>query len=155
MAITSNDCLLILYDMQEKGIDAKNYITKAINSEFPTVELIQFINKNRQFDLQKFYEKLRKSYNNKKSILYKNIVKEDLPSQELLTTLASLQLQTLLFAKTVKDKQMFLKHARFQELSKCMLNYAKKYDLIPCIEILKLVKADLKLFQYVKKKDEK
>ncbi len=153
MAITSDDCLLILYEMQQKGIDTKQYVSKALQSDIPTIEIIEFINKNRQFDLQKFYEKLRKSYNDKRSILYKNIVKEDLPTQEIMTTLASLSLQILLFSKTVTDKQMFLNHARFQEISKCMLNYAKKYDLIPCVELLKLVKADLKLFEYIKNKE--
>ena len=49
-----------------------------------------------------------------------------------LTTLGSLQLQILLFANKLENKQMFLRHMRFEEISKCLLNYAMTQDLIPC-----------------------
>lgn len=42
-----------------------------------------------------------------------------------LTTLASLQLQILLYANKLEEKQMFLRHMRFEEISKVLLNYGK------------------------------
>lgn len=111
--------------------------------------VIKFINSHRPFEANKFYEKIRKSYNDKKSTLYRNIVKENLDDpNDVLTTLASLNLQILLYSKNVDDKQMFLRHMRFEEICAALLNYSKKYDLVPCIKLLQRIKADLKAFQY-------
>ena len=72
--ITKNDCILLLTELEERGIDTKSALREAI-SQGPTISVIKFINDNRQLDLTTFYEKIRKSYNNKKSSLYINIVK--------------------------------------------------------------------------------
>ena len=72
----------------------------------PDIETIKFINDNRELNVRKFYEKLRKSYNQKRSNLYINIVRENrdkVDPKELVITLASLQLQILLFNKTLDD----------------------------------------------------
>ena len=100
-----------------------------------------------------FYEKIRKNYNQKKSQLYKNIVISDEVEfpQDVLTTLASLSLQILLFARESKDQQMFMQHARFQEIQECLLEYSKTYDLIPCINLLKVIKIDMKALEYITK----
>ena len=149
MAIAKQDCLLLLTELQDTGIDCIPVLQKLIK-EGPTLEILKFINDNRQLDVTTFYEKLRKSYNNKKSKLYINIVKEDFTNpKEMLTTLASLNLQILLFAKNVKDVNLFLKHCRFEEINMCLYNYAKTYDFIPCQKLLKLIKADLKVLETV------
>ena len=54
------------------------------------------------------------------------------------------QLQILLFAKNAKDRQMFLRHSRAEEISLVLNNYFKTYDITPCLKLLKYVKADLK-----------
>lgn len=69
------------------------------------MEVLKFINNYKPFDLINFYEKLRKSYNNKKSTLYINIMKEVEDPQTVLTTLNSYSLQALLFSKDLEDKQ--------------------------------------------------
>ena len=89
----------------------------------PDIETIKFINDNRELNVRKFYEKLRKSYNQKRSNLYINIVRENrdkVDPKELVITLASLQLQILLFNKTLDDID-FLRNARFDEIGKVLL----------------------------------
>ena len=93
---------------------------------------------------------LRKNYNHKRSNLYINLVKETLNSPtEVLITLSSLNLQILLFAKKLSDDKMFLKHSRAEEITQVLNNYYKTYDLIPCLKLLKLIKADLVAFEQI------
>ena len=72
--ITKNDCYLLLSELNEKGVDTSSPIKDLMSSTSPSIDVIKFINDNRQLDLTAFYEKIRKSYNNKKSKLYINIV---------------------------------------------------------------------------------
>jgi hypothetical protein len=147
--ITRNDTILLLTELQEQGIDTGKLVEVALRSSEVNMTVIKFINSHRPFEANKFYEKIRKSYNDKKSTLYRNIVKENLDDpNDVLTTLASLNLQILLYSKNVDDKQMFLRHMRFEEICAALLNYSKKYDLVPCIKLLQRIKADLKAFQY-------
>lgn len=149
MAITKTDCLILLTQLQEQGIDVTEQLKSVIKSNSPSLELINFINSNRQLELTRFYEKLRKNYNKKKSKLYMNIVKEDDKSpNEVLTTLASFNLQILLHAKTLtENSDMFLRHSRFKEVNQCLLNYSNTGDLIPCQKLLKAIKADIKCLE--------
>lgn len=150
MAVSKQDCLLLLTELQDSGIECKNLFVSLMKQDQPTIEVLKFINDNRQLDVTAFYEKLRKSYNNKKSKLYINIVKEDFKNpKDILTTLASLNLQILLYNNDVENSALFLKHCRFEEINMCLLNYAKTYDLIPCQKLLKLIKADLKVLEMV------
>ena len=149
--ISKNDCLLLLADMEDKGIDTREATKRLLESGNVDLTVIKFINDHRQLDLSAFYEKLRKSYNNKKSNLYINIVKEDVDSPtKVLSTLASLQLQILLFSKDVEDKEMFFRHARAREISLVLSNYFKTSDLTSCVKLLRLMKADLKALESVK-----
>lgn len=147
--ISKDDCILLLSELQQEGLDVKQQLIKVVRSNDIQPDVIQFINKNRQIDLSKFYEKLRKSYNDKRSNLYINLVKDLTEDniQDVLTTLASLNLQLLLFSKNVNDYQMFLRAARMEEINKCLLNYSRTYDIIPCIKLLRIVKADLKCLE--------
>ena len=72
--------------------------------------------------------------------------------QDVLTTLASLNLQILLFSKNVEDKQMFLKHARAEEITRVLNNYYKVYDLTNCIKLIHLIRADIMAFENVQGK---
>lgn len=151
--ITRRDCLLLLSELSAKGINTDSMIKLALKSQDVNIEVIKFINSNRQFDANAFYEKIRKSYNHKKSNLYKNIVTCDEVdcSETVLTTLAALSLQILLFKDSVSDTKMFLSHTRFEEIHKALLNYSKTFDLVPCIQVLQIIKADLKAFEYINK----
>lgn len=148
--ITRNDCILLLTDIQNQtGENTQKYIKDLFKSTDIDINILKYINSKRQLELTKFYEKLRKSYNNKKSSLYINIVKETDDPTDVLTTLSSLNLQILLFAKHLEDKAMFFNHARSQEITLVLNNYFKTYDIQPCLKLLKLIKADLKVCEMI------
>ena len=151
--ITRRDCLLLLAELSVKGVDTDAMTRLALKSNDINIDVIKFINDHRQFDANAFYEKIRKSYNHKKSNLYKNIVTCDEVdcSDSVLTTLAALNLQILLFLDNVTDTKMFLNHTRFEEINQALLNYSKTFDLVPCIKVLQIVKADLKAFEHINK----
>ena len=149
--ITRSDLYLLLGDLEASGVNAREQVLKLSRAPGIDLDVIKFINSHRELSLTKFYEKLRKSYNNKKSKLYINIVKEkeDLPS--VLTTLSALLTQALLFSNTVDDREMFLKHARCEEISKAITTYFSTYNIIPCIRLIKLIKADIKALEHINK----
>lgn len=148
--ITKNDCLLLLADLKDKGVDTSVVTKQLMSSPSIDIEVLKFINDNRQLDLTAFYEKIRKSYNNKKSNLYINIVKEIEEPQEVLTTLSAMMTQILLFSKNLEDKQMFFKHSRVNEIVKVLNNYFITYDLTYCIKLIKLIKLDIKALESIK-----
>lgn len=146
--ISKNDCLILLYDLKNSGVEVSQQISFLIRTGEPNADIVKFINENRQLDLTKFYEKVRKSYNKKKSKLYINIVKEVSEPQEVLTTLSSLLTQILLFSRTLEDKTIFLRSSRANEISSVLSNYFKTYDITLAQKLLKLIKADLKVCEY-------
>ena len=151
--ITKRDCILLLTTMKNEHVNVDAMMQKAITARDVNIDVIKFINNYRPLDANNFYEKIRKSYNNKKSNLYKNIVtcdEQDCTST-VLTTLAALSLQILLYSSDVEDKSMFLSHMRFEEIQEVLLNYARTFELIPCVQVLQVIKADLKAFEYINK----
>ena len=149
--LTRSDLLLLLTDLEEKGIDTKSQETLLLKANGIPRDVLKFINDNRQLDVAGFYELIRSNYNKKKSPLYKNLVKEEFKdASEVLTTLAALNLQILLYAKHLPDNRMFIKHSRAEEITQVLNNYYKTYDLIPCFKCLKLIKSDLKVFEMIK-----
>ena len=147
--ITKNDCLVLLADIEKNGTDTKEVVNSLLRNGL-TVDIIKFINSHRQLDVSTFYDKLRKSYNNKKSKLYINIVKEIENPQDVLTTLSAMLTQILLYSRNVEDKQLFLKHSRANEISLVLSNYFKTYDISLAIKLLKIIKTDLKCLENVK-----
>ena len=133
--ITRSDCYLLLSDLQDSGIDTTKAISDLSTSKDIPISVIKFINDNRQLDLSQFYENLRKNYNNKKSQLYINIVKETQDPDKLLVTLSALLTQILLYSNKVNDKQLFLKHSRADEISKVLTKYFIDYDLTTCVKL--------------------
>ena len=148
--ITKNDCILLLSDLEERGVDTSAKLKEVIKLAEPSIDIIKYINDNRQLDLSKFYEKIRKSYNNKKSTLYINIVREIESPNEVLITLSAMMTQVLLYAKGVEDREMFLRHARAYDISRVLANYFQTYDLTNCIKLLRIIKADLKALESIK-----
>ena len=147
--ITKNDCILLLTELEENGIDTKVALKEAL-TQGVTLSVIKFINDNRQLDLTTFYEKIRRSYNKKKSSLYINIVKEIESPNEVLTTLSALLTQILLFARDIENREMFLKHARAFEIAKILADYFQTYDLTKCVKLLRVIKADIKALESMK-----
>lgn len=152
--ITKQDVLLLLMGLRDSGVDVKEQMTQQVKASEPLLDVLKFINDNRQLDLTNFYIKVRKSYNNKKSKLYINIVKETEDVREVLTTLSALLTQILLYEKNVEDRAMFYQHARAEEITKVLQNYFKTYDLTPCIKLIKIIKADIKVCESFYREDE-
>jgi hypothetical protein len=148
--ISKNDLMLLLIDLKSKGIDTDTQVNTLMSNPQLPIEVVKFINDNRQLDLFKFYEHIRKSYNKKKSNLYINIVKEIEEPTEVLTTLSAMLTQLLLFSKQVDNKQMFLRHARANDITKVLSLYFNNYDLTNCIKLLRIIKADIKALESIK-----
>lgn len=149
--IKKNDILLLLTELQDNGEDVSKYISTLYKTKDIPIETIKFINNKREIDVASFYERLRSNYNHKKSDLYINIVKEDLNDlDEILTTLAAYNLQVLLFARKLDNKELFYKFSRVEEVTRVLNNYYRTYDIEKCRLILSLIKADLKLFEAIK-----
>lgn len=149
--ITKNDCLLLLAELANEGIDTKDITNELIRSSGVTTDVIRFINSHKPLDVLNFYERLRNNYNNKKSKLYKEIVQiDEKQPKDILVTLSSLLTQILLYSKNVEERELFLKHTRADEISKVMTNYFKTYDLTLCVALLNHVKADLKALETTK-----
>ena len=118
--VNKQDLILMLTEMQEDGINVDEQLQKVFLSTDLPIDVIKFINNKRELDISKFYTHLRKSYNQKKSKLYINIMKDIDDPTDVLTTLASLNLQILLFSKNATDKQLFLSHSRCSDIVKVL-----------------------------------
>lgn len=149
--INRSDCLILLNELKNNGIDTSSVTKELIKLKEPTLDILKFINDNKTLDARLFYEKIRRSYNDHKSKLYLNIVKGNLEPKDVLTCLASLNLQILLYNKNVDNSVMFLRHMRFEEIQKVMLNYSLTGDIIPCQKLLNLFKLDLKALEEISK----
>lgn len=149
--VSKSDILSLLNELEEKGEDVNKYIKELYSSSFISDNILKFLNDRRSFDIVNFYEKLRYNYNHKRSDLYLNIVKELDNVEDVLTTLASYNLQALLYAKKIEDKEMFYRNSRVEEVTRVLNEYYKTFDLSSCLTVLTLIKADIKLFETLKK----
>lgn len=150
--LQNTDLILLLSELDANNVKgAKELIPTLIGKTSISLDALKFINEHRPLDVAQFYERVRKNYNDKKSSLYKNIVREIEDSQDVLTTLHALSLQIILYSKHVesKDVLMFFKHTRAEEITRVLNNYYKTYDIISAKKLLKLIKSDLCAFEYV------
>lgn len=147
--ITNNDCILLLTEIAPTNPEAIKLINEVVKDTQPSVEALKFIQQHRSIEVVDFYEYLRKSYNQKHSTIYINIVKEIEEPQEVLTTLSALLTQILLFGRKIENKVLFYKHSRAEEIGKVLTHYFKTYDITKAIELLKLIKADLLALEYI------
>lgn len=148
--LQKNDLVLLLTEMQENGAEITDQLKRVVTSATIPMDVLKFINDNRQLDVASFYERLRKNYNDKKSNLYKNIVKEIDEPQEVLTTLSAYALQVILYSKHVENEHLFFKHSRVEEVTRVLNNYYKTYDVTSAMKLLRLIKIDLKAFESIK-----
>lgn len=150
--ITKTDLLLLLTELQEQGVDTDADIKYLMSAKSIPLDLLKKINQDRQLDVARFYEKLRASYNNKKSKLYINIMRSDENTisdpNTILTTLSALLNQALQFK--ADDKVMFFKHVRTSEIVQVLEIYFKTFNIKPALKLLTLYKADIKAFESMK-----
>ncbi len=148
--ITKNDCLTLLVKLEDSGItEAKMYTKKLMISREPPLEVLQFIAKQRGFEVGHFYEMLRKSHNKKKSPLYTNILKDITDPKEIVVTLSCLLTQIVLYGSKLDNPSAFYKEARGAEISAVLNNYLMTGDLDKCLTLLKLIKSDLLVMEYI------
>ena len=148
--LKKTDVLMLLTELQDNGKDVSKYINNLYKTSSIPLDIIKFINDQRQLDVAQIYERLRSNYNHKKSDLYINIVKEIDDLDEILTTLAAYNLQVLLFGRKVENKELFYKASRVEEVTRVLNNYYRNYDIDKCRVVLSLIKADIKLFEEIK-----
>lgn len=141
--IAKTDLLLLLSDLEGQGIEVSKYVGELYANPGISLDILKFINSHRQLELTDFYDKLRRNYNKKRSKLYISLVREDLKPEEVLTTLAAYNLQVALYAAKLENNQMFLNHSRAKEVNLVLAKYYTNYDLTSCMQLLKLIKADL------------
>ena len=149
--IKKEDLLLLLTEMQaieKDNVEITKQIRKLMTSKEVPLETLSYINTRRPLDATKFYNMLRDNYNNKKSKLYINIVKEVEDPQECLSTLSALMLQIILFSRRLENKQLFFQHTRANYITKVLSNYFKTFDITACIKLLKYIKADIICLEY-------
>ena len=148
--ITKNDCLSILTKLDESGISGVNpYVRKLVVSREIPLEVLKFISDNRGLEVSKFYEMLRKSHNQKKSPLYTNILKEISDPEEIIVTLSCLLTQITLYGKKIESKEQFYREVRAEELTRVLNNYFKTGLYEECLMLMKVIKSDLLVLEYI------
>ena len=148
--ITKNDCLSILTKLDESGVSGVNsYVRKLVVARDIPLEVLKFISDNRGLEVSKFYEMLRRSHNQKKSPLYTNILKEVDDPQEVVTTLSCLLTQILLYGKKLENKDQFFREVSAEELTRVLNNYFKTGLYEECLNLIKVLKSDLLVLEYI------
>ncbi|MBP5468676.1 MAG: hypothetical protein J6Z11_05475 [Candidatus Riflebacteria bacterium] len=148
--ITKNDCLSILAKLDESGVSGVNpYVKKLLISRDIPLEVLKFISDNRGLEVSHFYEMLRRSHNQRKSPLYTNILKDLDDPQEVITTLSCLLTQILLYGKKLDNRDQFFREVRAEELTRVLNNYFKTGLYEDCLSLIKLLKSDLLVLEYI------
>lgn len=147
--ITKNDCMSILVKLGDEGINIDKEIKKLLLSKEIPLEIIKFIADNRGIEVMNFYEMLRKSHNKKKSPLYTNIVREQEDIQEVVITLSSLLTQIALYGAKLEDPTEFYKTVRANEITEILNKYYTEQEYSLPIKLLKVIKSDLVVLEYI------
>ena len=148
--ITKNDCLSILVELEDRGaVNINKYIRQLMSSKEIPLEVLKFIAANRGIEVANFYEILRKSYNDKRSKLYYNILTETDNINEILIILSSLLTQVFLHCKHIKNPARFLKEIRANEIAKVINNYCIDENPELCIKMLQAIRSDLTVMEYI------
>lgn len=148
--ITKTDCMSILVRLENQGINIDEYIKKLVVSKEVPLDVLQFISKHQGIEVSNFYEMLRKSHNQKKSPLYTNILKEVSTPKDIILTLSCLLTQVILYGSKLESSTNFMKEARAEEISRVLHNYFDKGNIDECAALLKLIKTDLLVLEYIR-----
>lgn len=144
--LTKDDCLSLLVNMEQTGIDVNKQIKQLISSTAPSIDILEFIVQNNGIEATNFYNILRIKHNKNNSKLYTNLVSESLTDPlEIVTTLTSLLTQIMLHCKNlVETKQdRFLTEVRAKEITDALGVFFTAKDATLCLELYKLIHTDL------------
>ena len=59
--ISKSDCILLLGELKKNGVDVEKELLEVVKDTSPSLNIIKFINNQRELDLTRFYNKIRKS----------------------------------------------------------------------------------------------
>lgn len=148
--INKSDLMTVLVALEDKGININTPMRKLVTSKEIPMDVLKFILDNRGIEVANFYEMLRKKHNQKKSPLYHNIVKEITDAEDIITTLACLLVQITLYSKKLPaNKEIFQREVRAEEITRVLNNYYNTGELDQCLALLKLLKTDLLVLEYI------
>lgn len=139
----------ILIKLEDRGVNIDNYMRKLVVSKEIPLDVLKFISQHRGIEVANFYEMLRKKYNQKKSPLYLNIVKEVSQPDEVITTLSCLLTQITLYGNKLETKDSFIKEVRAEEITRVLNEYFKTGVYDTCVSLLKIIKSDLLVLEYI------
>ena len=148
--INKSDLMTILVSLEDKGININKPMRSLVTSKDIPIDVLKFILDNRGSEVANFYEMLRKKHNQKKSPLYHNIVKDIEDTDEIIITLACLLVQITLYSnKLNSNKEIFQHEVRAEEITRVLNNYYSTGDYSQCLALLKLLKADMLVLEYI------
>ena len=147
--LNKSDCMSILIKLEDRGIDINAQMKKLILAKDIPIDVLKFIAEKQGLEAVNFYEMLRKSYNNKKSKLYKNIL-DDIKLEDVCVILSSLLLQIALYSSKLTDtKNSFLQEIRANEISEALADFYKSDNVEKCLAVLNAIKTDLLVLEYL------
>ena len=147
--LNKSDCMSILIKLEDKGVDINAQMKKLILAKDIPIDVLKFIAEKQGLEAVNFYEMLRKSYNNKKSKLYKNIL-DDIKLEDVCVILSSLLLQIALYSSKLTDtKDSFLQEIRANEISEALADFYNSDSVEKCLAVLNAVKTDLLVLEYL------
>ena len=147
--LNKSDCMSILIKLEDRGIDINAQMKKLILAKDIPIDVLKFIAEKQGLEAVNFYEMLRKSYNNKKSKLYKNIL-DDIKLEDVCVILSSLLLQIALYSSKLTDtKNSFLQEIRANEISDALADFYKSDNVEKCLAVLNAIKTDLLVLEYL------
>ena len=147
--LNKSDCMSILIKLEDKGVDINAQMKKLILAKDIPIDVLKFIAEKQGLEAVNFYEMLRKSYNNKKSKLYKNIL-DDINLDNVCVVLSSLLLQIALYSSKLTDtKNSFLQEIRANEISEALADFYKSDNVEKCLAVLNAIKTDLLVLEYL------
>lgn len=148
--ITKNDCMSVLVGLEKENFNIDPYLKMLITSRDIPVEVLKVIEEQRGLEIIAFYEMLRKSYNNKKSPLYKNIITGNFEDENFaITTLACLLVQIILYNNKLADNGLFLKAARAEEISRVLNTFFISGDSELILKLLYAIRSDLIVLEHI------
>jgi len=137
MIITRQDLLTIVADNAE-----------LIRQVYENPEsVLKQCKQNGALEIFNFYDYCRKSYNQKHSKIYINIVKEVEEPKKVLTTLSALITQILLFAEQSQHRDIFLRQSRLNEIIRVIQNYVENRDLTYAVKLIRDIRDDVKFLE--------
>ena len=147
--LNKSDCMSILIKLEDKGVDINAQMKKLILAKDIPIDVLKFIAEKQGLEAVNFYEMLRKSYNNKKSKLYKNIL-DDIKLEDVCVILSSLLRQIALYSSKLTDtKDSFLQEIRANEISEALADFYKSDNVEKCLAVLNAIKTDLLVLEYL------